>query len=131
MPFGLKWQTSCTKNVLYPQRLAGVIHCSLNIWYFLTVCLFIPTKGKMSTSWEAQGLDTVCAPSGILRTDPLHKLSLLFCIFILLFCTMTNKCTIISQIIILVHIATRLLLVPRSWKSRAVPIPTLWATPGL
>jgi len=23
------------------------------------------------------------------------------------------------------------LLVPRSWKSRAVPLPTLWATPGL
>jgi hypothetical protein len=23
------------------------------------------------------------------------------------------------------------LLVPRSWKSRAVPIPTLWATPGV
>ena len=23
------------------------------------------------------------------------------------------------------------LLVPRSWKSRAMPLPTLWATPGL
>ena len=23
------------------------------------------------------------------------------------------------------------LLVPRSWKSRAIPLPTLWATPGL
>ena len=23
------------------------------------------------------------------------------------------------------------LLVPRSWKSRAVPLPTLWTTPGL
>jgi len=23
------------------------------------------------------------------------------------------------------------LLVPRSWKSRAVPVPTLWAIPGL
>jgi len=21
--------------------------------------------------------------------------------------------------------------VPRSWKSRAIPLPTLWATPGL
>jgi len=23
------------------------------------------------------------------------------------------------------------LLVPRSWKSRVIPLPTLWATPGL
>jgi len=23
------------------------------------------------------------------------------------------------------------LLVPRSWKSRAIPLPTVWATPGL
>jgi len=23
------------------------------------------------------------------------------------------------------------LLVPRSWKNRAIPLPTLWATPGL
>jgi len=26
---------------------------------------------------------------------------------------------------------THPLLVPRSWKSRAVTLPTLWATPGL
>jgi len=26
---------------------------------------------------------------------------------------------------------THPLLVPRSWKSRAIPLPTLWATPGL
>ena len=26
---------------------------------------------------------------------------------------------------------TQPLLVPRSWKSRAIPLPTLWATPGL
>ena len=25
---------------------------------------------------------------------------------------------------------THLLLVPRSWKSRAIPLPTLWVTPG-
>jgi len=30
-----------------------------------------------------------------------------------------------------VLLTTHLLLVPRSWKSRAVPLPTLWATPGL
>jgi len=30
-----------------------------------------------------------------------------------------------------VLLATHPLLVPRSWKSRAVPLPTLWATPGL
>jgi len=28
-------------------------------------------------------------------------------------------------------LTTHLLLVPRSWKSRAIPLPTLWATPGL
>jgi len=26
---------------------------------------------------------------------------------------------------------TQLLLLPRAWKSRAIPLPTLWATPGL
>ena len=30
-----------------------------------------------------------------------------------------------------VLLATHPLLVPRSWKSRAIPLPTLWATPGL
>ena len=30
-----------------------------------------------------------------------------------------------------VLLTTRPLLVPRSWKSRAIPLPTLWATPGL
>jgi len=30
-----------------------------------------------------------------------------------------------------VLLTTHLLLVPRSWKSRAIPLPTLWATPGL
>jgi hypothetical protein len=30
-----------------------------------------------------------------------------------------------------VLLATHPLLVPRSWKSRATPLPTLWATPGL
>ena len=28
-------------------------------------------------------------------------------------------------------LTTHRLLVPWSWKSRAVPLPTLWATPGL
>ena len=28
-------------------------------------------------------------------------------------------------------LTTHPLLVPRSWKSRATPLPTLWATPGL
>ena len=30
-----------------------------------------------------------------------------------------------------VLLITHNLLVPRSWKSRAIPLPTLWATPGL
>ena len=30
-----------------------------------------------------------------------------------------------------VLLTTHHLLVPRSWKSRAIPLPTLWATPGL
>ena len=30
-----------------------------------------------------------------------------------------------------VLLTTHLLLVPRSWKGRAIPLPTLWATPGL
>ena len=30
-----------------------------------------------------------------------------------------------------VLLTTRPLLVPRSWKSRAIPLPTLWTTPGL
>ena len=30
-----------------------------------------------------------------------------------------------------VLLPTHPLLVPRSWKSRAIPLPTLWATPGL
>jgi len=30
-----------------------------------------------------------------------------------------------------VLLTTHNLLVPRSWKSRAIPLPTLWATPGL
>ena len=30
-----------------------------------------------------------------------------------------------------VLLTTHPLLVPRSWKSRAIPLPTLWATPGL
>jgi hypothetical protein len=30
-----------------------------------------------------------------------------------------------------VLLTTRPLLVPRSWKSRVIPLPTLWATPGL
>jgi len=30
-----------------------------------------------------------------------------------------------------VLLTTRPLLVPWSWKSRAIPLPTLWATPGL
>jgi len=30
-----------------------------------------------------------------------------------------------------VLLTTHPLLVPRSWKSRAVPLSTLWATPGL
>ena len=30
-----------------------------------------------------------------------------------------------------VPLTTHPLLVPRSWKSRAIPLPTLWATPGL
>ena len=30
-----------------------------------------------------------------------------------------------------VLLTTRALLVPRSWKSTAIPLPTLWATPGL
>jgi len=30
-----------------------------------------------------------------------------------------------------VLVTTHPLLVPRSWKSRAIPLPTLWATPGL
>jgi len=30
-----------------------------------------------------------------------------------------------------VLLTTYPLLVPRSWKSRAIPLPTLWATPGL
>jgi hypothetical protein len=30
-----------------------------------------------------------------------------------------------------VLLTTHLLLVPRSWKSRAIPLPTLWATPDL
>jgi len=29
-----------------------------------------------------------------------------------------------------VLLTTHNLLVPRSWKSRAIPLPTLWATPG-
>jgi len=28
-------------------------------------------------------------------------------------------------------LTTHPLLMPRSWKSRAIPLPTLWATPGL
>jgi hypothetical protein len=28
-------------------------------------------------------------------------------------------------------LTTHPLLVPRSWKSRAIPVPTLWTTPGL
>jgi len=30
-----------------------------------------------------------------------------------------------------VLLTTHPLLVPRSWKNRAIPLPTLWATPGL
>ena len=30
-----------------------------------------------------------------------------------------------------VLLTTHPLLVPRSWKSRTIPLPTLWATPGL
>ena len=30
-----------------------------------------------------------------------------------------------------VLLTTHPLLVPRSWKSTAIPLPTLWATPGL
>ena len=30
-----------------------------------------------------------------------------------------------------VLLTTYSLLVPQSWKSRAIPLPTLWATPGL
>jgi len=30
-----------------------------------------------------------------------------------------------------VLLTTHPLLVPRSWKSRAIPLPTLWVTPGL
>ena len=30
-----------------------------------------------------------------------------------------------------VVLTTHSLLVPRSWKSRAIPLPTFWATPGL
>jgi len=30
-----------------------------------------------------------------------------------------------------VLLTTHPLLVPPSWKSRAIPLPTLWATPGL
>ena len=30
-----------------------------------------------------------------------------------------------------VLVTTHPLLVPRSWKSRTIPLPTLWATPGL
>jgi len=30
-----------------------------------------------------------------------------------------------------VLLTTHLLLVPRSWKGRAIPLPTLWVTPGL
>jgi hypothetical protein len=30
-----------------------------------------------------------------------------------------------------VLLTTHPLLVPRSWKSRGIPLPTLWATPGL
>jgi len=30
-----------------------------------------------------------------------------------------------------VMLTTHPLLVPRSWKSKAIPLPTLWATPGL
>jgi len=30
-----------------------------------------------------------------------------------------------------VLLTTNTLLVPRSWKSTAIPLPTLWATPGL
>ena len=30
-----------------------------------------------------------------------------------------------------VLLTTYPLLVPRSWKTRAIPLPTLWATPGL
>ena len=30
-----------------------------------------------------------------------------------------------------VLLTTQHLLVPRLWKSRAIPLPTLWATPGL
>ena len=30
-----------------------------------------------------------------------------------------------------VLLTTHPLLVPRSWKSRAIPLPTLWTTPGL
>jgi len=30
-----------------------------------------------------------------------------------------------------VPLTTHPLLVPRSWKSRAIPLPTLWTTPGL
>ena len=30
-----------------------------------------------------------------------------------------------------VLLATHPFLMPRSWKSRAIPLPTLWATPGL
>jgi len=30
-----------------------------------------------------------------------------------------------------VLLTTHPFLVPRSWKSRVIPLPTLWATPGL
>jgi len=30
-----------------------------------------------------------------------------------------------------VLLTTHPLLMPRSWKSRAIPLPTVWATPGL
>jgi len=30
-----------------------------------------------------------------------------------------------------VTLSTHPLLVPRSWKSRVIPLPTLWAAPGL
>ena len=81
-----------TRNIFWGVKAAGAYG-------------WLPTTFACRLSWYL-GVSTCCNREGLSRLVMGLLLSLCFAVHLVLFCAMTNKLTIISQIITLLHIST-------------------------